>query len=110
MNTELRARTTAPLPITTPGATNYVGGDPGLGLDHDLFGVDVDSGAGVVMRARTNIGALRDDGAITDLDLANGVENHLVADVAMIADLKLPGIRDAHRRPKECALADVGAE
>jgi hypothetical protein len=58
----------------------------------------------------TNIGALRDDGAITDLDLANGVENHLVADVAMIADLKLPGIRNAHRRPKECALADVGAE
>lgn len=58
----------------------------------------------------TNIGALRDDGAITDLDLAQGVENHLVPDVAMIAGLKLPGIRDAHRRPEEYALADAGAE
>jgi hypothetical protein len=30
-----------------PGGDEYVGSDPGFGLDHDLFGVDAESGESV---------------------------------------------------------------
>ena len=87
-----------------------VGGHPYFRFDGDFFRIDVKGRTGVVVRAGTDVGTLRDDGAISNFDLAEGVEDHLVADVAEIADFELPGICHPDRGPKDHASADAGPE
>src|SRR5258708_558486 len=89
------------------GSHEYIGCQPCFCLDPDLPGVNVKGRIGVVGRASTDVGSLRDYGAVANLDLAQCVQNHLVSDVAEISDLELPRVGHSNGRPKDHTLADA---
>jgi len=89
--TELRAPITEPWPMVMP-CDKDVRRHPGLGLDGDPLLEWKRLKAGLVWScAPVQIGALREDDAAARLDLTQRGEVDAVADLAVLADLEVPG-------------------
>lgn len=78
--------------------------------DGDGGALESEGVVAIVMGAGAEVGVLADDGAWTDGDLAQRVENGVVADGDAVADVEHPGDFDMGCGPNRDAFADAGAE
>src|SRR5271168_1048144 len=76
------------------GCDEYVGGHPGLVLDHDRKGLNVEARASVVVSAGAQIAVLRDDDIPADGDLRETVEHRMVAHPGVVPYPHFPGVGD----------------
>src|SRR5580698_5613159 len=92
------------------GRDEYVRGHPHFIFDNDGKCLYVETRGSIVVRAGAQIALLRHDGILPDCNSCKAIEDRIVADPGVIADLQFPGVGDLDAGAHDDAFTDLRAE